>query len=205
MRPWWLVILLAACGSSAHRARPPARTPYLMLFEQGKTFTLPAIQTSSTGPASSGTASCTVAAVKPVADATVSRIACAAPHQGLLIAGTWVATPAGLYHPYLPVDDPDELTLLGDDDLLVATLPAERDHDHTTGPTHESIEAFEHESSWCVQHTTKAGSDRRRFALCFDGATVTGASDFVGTAAGWQRVELGAAPHGDDDDDDDDD
>jgi hypothetical protein len=170
-----------------------------MLFEQGKTFTLPATQTSSAGPASSGTATCTVAEVKPVADATVSRIACTAPHQGLLVAGTWVATPAGLYHPYLPVDDPDELTLLGDDDLLVATIPTERDHAHTSGQTEESIEAFEHESSWCVRQTTTAGTDRRRFALCFDGTAVTGASDFVGTAAGWQRVELGAAPQDDDD------
>jgi hypothetical protein len=171
-----------------------------MLFDQGRTFTLAAKQTSSKGPAASGTARCTVAEVKPLADATVSRISCTPPHQALLIAGTWVATPAGLYHPYLPVDDPDELTLLGDDELLIAAIPAERDHAHTTGQTDESIEALEYEGSWCVRHTTTAGQDRRTFALCFDGTQVTGASDFVATEAGWQRVELGAAPQDDSDD-----
>ena len=165
-----------------------------MLFEQGRTFTLPAKMTASSGAPSSGRASCTVAEVKQIADATVSRISCAAPHQGLLIAGTWVATPAGLYHPYLPVDDPDELTLLGEDELLIAAKPAERDHSHTSGETVDSIEAFEQGSSWCVRHTTVAGADRRRFAACFDGTTLTGASDLVGSGADWQRVELGAAP-----------
>jgi hypothetical protein len=199
MRPWWFATLLAACASAAHRARPPARTPYLMLFEQGRSFQLPAKQSSSTGSTSSATATCSIAEVKQIADATVSRISCAAPHQALLIAGTWVATPAGLYHPYLPVDDPDELTMLGDDDLLIAAIPAERDHSHTTGQTDESIEAFEQAASWCVRHTTTAGTDRRRFALCFDGSTVTGATDLVATGADWQRVELGAAPQDDDD------
>lgn len=165
-----------------------------MLFEQGRTFTLPAQTTSSAAAASSASASCTVAEVKQLADATVSRISCAAPHQGLLLVGTWVATPAGLYHPYLPVDDADELTLLGEDELLIAAKPAERDHSHTSGETVDSIEAFEHEGSWCVRHTTVAGADRRRFAVCFNGTTVTGASDLVGSGADWQRVELGAAP-----------
>jgi hypothetical protein len=171
-----------------------------MLFEQGRTFVLPARASASGGAASSGTASCTVESVKPIADASVSRISCAAPHQALLIVGTWVATPAGLYHPYLPVDDPDELTLLGEDDLLIAAKPAERDHSHTTGETAESIEAFEQGGSWCVRHTTSAGEDRRRFAICFDGKAVTGASDLVGTGADWQRVELGAAPQEDSED-----
>jgi hypothetical protein len=166
-----------------------------MLFEQGRTFTLPARTTTSNG--SSPAASCTVAEVKQIADASVSRISCAAPHQALLIAGTWVATPAGLYHPYLPVDDPDELTLLGDDDLLIAAIPAERDHRHTAGQTDEEIEAFEHGASWCVRHTTTAGTDRRQFALCFDGTTLTGASDLVGSGEDVQRVDLGAAPQDD--------
>lgn len=173
-----------------------------MLFEQGRTFTLAAKATASSGGHYSGRASCTVAAVKQVADATVARMACTAPYQGLLIAGTWVATPAGLYHPYLPIDDADELTLLGEDDLLIAAKPAERDHSRTTGETFESIEAFEEGSSWCVRHTTDAGADRRRFALCFDGTTVTGASDLVGSGADWQRVELGAAPQDEDEADD---
>jgi hypothetical protein len=199
MRLWWFALVLAACGSSAHRARPPARTPYLMLFEQGRTFTLPATASASNVATSSGIARCTVEEVKPIADASVSRISCAAPHRALLIAGTWVATPAGLYHPYLPVDDPDELTLLGEDDLLIAAIPAERDHSHTAGETDETIEAFEHASSWCVRHTTAAGADRRAFALCFDGTTITGASDLVSTGAVWQRVDLGAAPQEEDD------
>lgn len=167
-----------------------------MLFEQGKAFTLPATRTTSAGGAPvRGTATCTVAEVKQVGDATVSRLACAAPYQSLLISGTWVASPAGLYHPYLPVDDPDELTLLGEDDLLIGTTPKERNHRSATGMSVHETEAFDLGGSWCVSEGTSAGgATSRSWTLCFDGATVTGAVDVVYTGPDWERVELGAAP-----------
>lgn len=196
----WMAFLaaLTGCGSAAHRARPPSRTPYLMLFEQGKAFTLPATQTTSAGGAPvHGTATCTVAEVKQVGDATVSRLACAAPYQSLLISGTWVAAPAGLYHPYLPIDDPDELNLLGEDDLLIAKIPKERSHRRVEGMTTHEIEAFDFGTSWCVEQGTLVAGSSRNFALCFDGTSVTGASDLVYTGPDWQRVEVGRAPSDD--------
>src|SRR6478736_4762564 len=138
-----LVVVLAACHSQAHVASAPTRTPYLALFERGKSWTLPV--------GSGGSVTCQVADVKQVGDANVSRLTCAAPHAGLLITGGWVATPAGLYHPLVPVDDPDELTLLGDDDLLLAANAAERDHEHVVAGTHSEISAFTYKASWCVR------------------------------------------------------
>lgn len=192
-----LAIVAASCGGHAQTPKPPpARTPYLVLFERGHVFALPA--------KGGGTAKCTVTEVKQVGDADVSHLSCEAPYQALLIAGTWVSTPAGLYHPYVPVDEPDELTLLGEDDLLIATVPAERDHSHVVDQAQESIETFAEGSSWCVRHATTAASDKRQFAICFDGRTVTGASDLVQTGNGGkietQRVELGQAPHDDEED-----
>ena len=181
------LVTVAGCGPSRAPSRPaPTRTPYLMLFEQGHTFALPA----RTG----GTVRCTVAEVKPVGDSTVSRLACDAPHRGLLVVGTWVATPAGLYHPYLPVDDPDELALLGEDDLLIGAIPKERDHSRAVARTTETIESFIEDGSWCVRHTTSAGDDLRRYALCFDGTRVTGGSDLVRSSSENQQVEFGRAP-----------
>jgi hypothetical protein len=192
-----LAVLLAAtaCGSAAHPARPPSRTPYLMLFESGKTFILPALQATSAGGAPvHGTATCRVGEVKQVGNSSVSRLACAAPYQSLLISGTWVAAPEGLYHPYLPVDEPDELALLGEDDLLIAAIPKERDHSHVVDQTQETIEAFEHAGSWCVRHNTRAGDSGRGFALCFGSSTITGAWDLVYAGSDWQRVDLGDVP-----------
>lgn len=199
MRALAVGLALTACGSTAHRARPPSRTPYLMLFEQGKAFTLPSTQKTSAGGAPfRATATCTVAEVKQVGDASVSRLACTTPFESLLINGTWVAAPEGLYHPYLPVDDPDELTLLGEDQLLIGAIPKERNHRHADGMTLEVIDAFDESGSWCVRQATSAGTTGRAFALCFDGTTVTGASDLVKNGTEWQRVDLGIAPQDDD-------
>lgn len=186
MRRLVVLALLAGCGGKT-AVRPPARTPYLILFEQGRTWTLP-------GPAtgSAGAVTCKVAQTKQVGDATVSRLECA----GLLVSGTWVSTPAGLYHPYLPVDDPDELALLGEDDLLISRIPAEREHSHALeGGAQDSIEAFAFDGSWCVRQTTQSPTDRRSYTLCFDGTNITGgAEDTASPGAPAARRTFGNAP-----------
>ncbi len=122
---------------------------------------------------------CQVADVKPVGDANVSRLTCAAPHAALLITGGWVATPAGLYHPLVPVDEPDELTLLGEDDLLLAANAAEHDHEHVVAGTHSNISAFAYKASWCVRETTTLGDNQRSYTLCFDAGGITGGDEFT--------------------------
>jgi hypothetical protein len=140
---------------------------------------------------------CRVANVKPVGDATVSRLTCDEPNAGLLVVGTWVATPAGLYHPLLPVDDPDELALLGEDDLLLAANAAERSHDHVVEGTQIASEAFIYRSSWCVRETTTAGGDGRSYTLCFDGNGITGGGESITSAGATQSATFGAVPRED--------
>lgn len=174
-----------ACGGARARDRAlPERTPYLMLFERGRSWTL---------PAAGGAVTCTVAEVKQVGDANVSRLDCGA----LLVSGTWVATPAGLYHPYLPVDEPDELTLLGDDDLLLGAVAREREHSHAlAGGAHDSIEAFGHDGSWCVRQTTEAPAqgERRSWTLCFDGTDLTGGAEDVTSGGVRKATSFGKTP-----------
>jgi hypothetical protein len=166
-----LLVVLAGCHSQAQVARAPTRTPYLALFERGKSWTLPV--------GSGGSITCQVADVKQVGDANVARLTCAAPHAGLLINGGWVATPAGLYHPVVPVDEPDELALLGEDDLLLAAHADEREHAHAIAGTHSEIAAFTYKASWCVRETTTLGDNQRSYTLCFDANGITGGDEFT--------------------------
>jgi hypothetical protein len=180
-------LLIAAVAMGCHGGRAPARplptrTPYLMLFERGRSWTLPA---PGVPPVK-----CAVTDVKPVGDANVAHLDCGA----LLVSGTWVATPAGLYHPYVPVDDPDELALLGEDDLLIGAVPREREHEHVLeGGARSTIQAFGFDASWCVRETTSAGADSRMYLLCFDGRDVTGGGDETST----ERTYFGAVPRDD--------
>lgn len=186
------VLSTAACGGARTSSKPaPAQTPYLALFELGRTWSLPA--TSEPGGAK-GTVTCKVAEVKPVGDANVSRLACDPPFNGLLVVGTWVATPAGLYHPYLPVDDPDELALLGEDDLLITRIPKESEHAHAMGHAALATEAFILDGSWCVRSTTTSGAEKRAYTLCFDAAGVTGGGELVASDGQTQRVSFGRSP-----------
>lgn len=196
MRAGALVLVLVGCRTPRAPAPPlPDRTPYLVLFETGHTWTLPGERATAPNASPERTnVTCSVEETKQVGDASVSRIRCAEPHAGLSIAGTWVATPAGLYHPHLPVDDPDELALLGDDDLLIAAIPKEREHSHALGHAQDTIEAFGFSGSWCVRQTTIAAADRRAFALCFDGRAITGGSDLVAGDGTWHQVRFGKAP-----------
>ena len=183
------VLCLSACHAPAPRSETK-RPPYLALFERGRRWSLP-IESA----AERGTLHCEVAEVKQVGDGTVARVTCAKPHAALLIVGTWVATPTGLYHPLLPIDDPDELALLGEDDLLLASHPKERQHSHVIAGAQDSIEAFTFHASWCVRDTTAAQSDRRSYTLCFDATGMTGGDELV--IVGGQaehRTRFGAAP-----------
>lgn len=184
----WLMglVVFAAChGNTQPTAKIPTRTPYLALFERGRSWTLPV--------GSGGSVTCQVADVKPVGDANVARLTCAAPHAGLAISGQWVATPAGLYHPLVPVDEPDELTLLGDDDLLLAANAEEREHEHVIAGTRSEIAAFIYKASWCVRETTTLGDNQRSYTLCFDASGITGGDEF--TLGGESRaMSFGDAP-----------
>ncbi|HTL36390.1 MAG TPA: hypothetical protein VL326_24825 [Kofleriaceae bacterium] len=180
-----LVGALAACRVHKAPTAPPAtRTPYLALFETGKTWTIDKVK-------------CRVADVKPVGDATVARLACDAPNAGLLVVGTWVATPAGLYHPLLPVDEPDELALLGEDDLLLGANAVEHSHEHVIDGARVENEAFVHEGSWCVRETTTNGADSRSYMLCFDRNGITGGSETVVSDGATQSAQFGSVPPAD--------
>lgn len=180
-------LLLAFAGCRVHKAptaAPSTRTPYLALFAQGTTWTMDKV-------------TCRVAEVKPVGDATVARIACDPPNAGLLVVGTWVATPAGLYHPLLPVDDPDELALLGEDDLLLSANATERSHERVLEGARIETEAFTHQASWCVHETTTAGADSRSYTLCFDKSGMTGGSETITSAGATQSATFGSVPRED--------
>src|SRR5262249_48435010 len=127
------------------------------------------------------------------------RVRCAEPHAGLLVVGNWVETPAGLYHPALPIDDPDELALLGEDDLLLSAVAKERQHSHAEAGAQDTIEAFTFRGSWCGRDPIASETDRRAFTLCFDGRTVTGGGELVITGTTWHREQFGAAPPDPDD------
>ena len=136
-----------------------------------------------------GTLTCRTDRVRRVGDATVARLACDKPYDDLLIAGTWVMEPAGLYHPSIPIDEPDDLATLGQDDLLVNASPEE--HSHTHGPV--LIEAVQLDHGWCVRESVTAGVDRRDYALCFDATGMIGGSDLVivGPDETWHRARFG--------------
>lgn len=176
-----LACVIACHGAHAPTARPPTHTPYLALFEQGRAWTI-------------GKATCRVTEVKSVGDASVAHLACDPPNAGLLVVGTWVATPGGLFHPLLPVDDPDELALLGDADLLLASNATEGSHEHLIEGTHISDEAFVHESSWCVRQTTVLGPESRSFTLCFAAAGITGIAETVVSNGATTSAAFGSVP-----------
>ena len=121
--------------------------------------------------------------------------------------GTWVSTPAGLFHPALPIDGPDDLVMLGEHDLLINSVPRERQHSHTLDAPGapvvalvEEIESWKRDKkvpTWCAIDDTKADTDRRSFTICFDANGLTGGADLVitGPEKSWHRSIFGAAPH----------
>src|SRR5580765_1373614 len=159
---WKYVVLVSACGGATPVTAPATvGPPYLALFAVGKTWSLPLAVTSghaaTTDKTERGAAHCSIATVAQIGDAHVARLACGKPYDDLSIAGTWVAEPAGLYHPPGPIDQPDDLSTLTDDDLLINAVPAERQHEHALdagaagAPAQENVEAFRHAGAWCVR------------------------------------------------------
>ena len=136
-----------------------------------------------------GTLTCKTNRARRVGDGTIVRLACDRPYDDLLIAGTWAMQPAGLYHPSIPVDGPDDLSTLGEDDLLVNAAPQERTHSHGQA----SIETLALGDGWCVRESVIAGVDRRDYTLCFDGSGMIGGSELVivGPAETWRRARFG--------------
>jgi hypothetical protein len=208
-----ILVAIAACGSPKPVAAvaTPTGPPYLALFDDGRSWSLPiSVASGHTAPvlthdaATAGTLTCRVSDVRRVGDATVARLGCAKPYDDLLISGTWVATPAGLFHPALPIDGPDDLVSLGDNDLLISAVPHERDHSHTLeapeGPVaapQERIEAWRVDEMWCAKDLTTADPDRRSFTICFDASGLAGGADLVITGAdtSWHRSLFGHAPN----------
>ncbi len=200
----WLAALgLFACGGTAQpRASSTTQPPYLALFERGRRWTLPIETTDGhlrgddfvTTGTQRGSLACEVAEVKQVGDANVARLDCAKPYNGLLVVGWWVATPAGLYHPALPIDDADELSLFGDIDLLLPARPTDYEHTVAADGVQHAVEAFRHRESWCGRDTMVAAQERRHYTVCFAASGITGGGDLVVAGGEWHRTSFGVAP-----------
>jgi hypothetical protein len=202
----WLV--LAACGA---RPASPAEhgAPYRVLFERGKTWTLP-IEASHghfeqpsryvVDETSRGKVTCRVSDVRTTKLARLATLRCGAPYADLLIVGPWVATAAGLFHPPVTPDD-DELAAYTAADALIAAVPKDRQSTEGDADSTSSSEAFELDHAWCVRETHAAQLDRCDFTLCLDERGVSGGTDLViaGPSQDWHRVHFGKAP-GDPDD-----
>jgi hypothetical protein len=209
------LLVVVGCSAPAKpvaAAATPSGPPYLALFDDGHAWSLPiAVASGHMQPefkhdaASTGTLTCTTSDVHRVGDATVAKLGCAKPFDDLLIIGTWVASPAGLFHPALPIDGPDDLVMLGENDLLINVAPRERQHSHAlegspdapVAAPQEEIESWKHDKGWCVKDSTTADPDRRSFTICFDGTGIAGGADLVitGPEKSWHRSIFGAAPH----------
>lgn len=199
---WPAALALAACGGAERPRASSTEPPYLGLFERGRSWTLPIEITSGqvrgeeyvATTTQRGSLACNVAEVKRVGDGSVARVDCATPYEGLLLVGWWVATPAGLYHPALPIDDPDELSLLGDIDLLLPARPTDYEHTIAADGVQHAVEAFRHGESWCGRDTMVGAQERRHYTVCFGAPGITGGGDLVVAGDEWHRTSFGAAP-----------
>jgi hypothetical protein len=210
---WRYLVLACACGSATPVTTPATSTgpPYLALFANGKNWSLPLEVTTGHGAAKDktdrGAARCSIETVAQIGDAQVAHLVCGKPYNDLSIVGTWVAEPAGLYHPPGPIDQPDDLSTLTEDDLLLNAVPAERQHSHALdaaaagAPAQDNIEAFKHRGGWCVRETITTGAEWRGYTLCFDASGIVGGSELTFTAAdqAWRRVMFGSVPADSDD------
>jgi len=207
---------LCACGSAAgptpkHTAVEQDR-PYLKLIEPDNEWTLPITVKSGrhdkkgahVDKHDTGQVHCRIKSLERIGDAAVSHLVCDKPYDDLSISGTWVAEPAGLYHPLGPITQPDDLVTLVDDDLLINNIPRERDHSHTSDVANRKVEAFAWQTGWCVHDRTIAAdaeprkaADRRSFTLCFDrksGILAASELDEIGADGTFRVVHIGASP-----------
>jgi hypothetical protein len=179
-----LLVVLAGCGSHAEHPHADG-PPYLAMFGPGHSWTL---------RAGSDAAECHVSTANRLGDATLSRIQCAKPHDDLGIVGWWVASPAGLYHPYTQPENPDELAALGEDDLLLNVRPTERHHEVTLDETHETLDAVQFGRGWCISTETANAGARRAWTLCLDDSGIVGVADLVDMGSGATSARFGALP-----------
>jgi hypothetical protein len=216
-----VVVLLVACTAPPRPVTEHPRhaeRPYLKLIEPDNEWTLPISVASGHFGAGGyqretethGSVHCAIKQLDHIGEAAVARLACDKPYDDLSITGTWVAQPAGLYHPLGPITQPDDLATLVDDDLLINDVPRERDHSHTTDSATRTVSAAPLGHGWCVQDKIVAAAlasheqgDRRSFTLCFDAATgIVSASEYdtVTSDASWRSVQVGKDPQLDSDD-----
>ncbi len=198
------MLLLAAVAASCRQPPPaapakPTGPPYVALFQLDRAWSLPVEVAAGHKQGSSyalehsarGSLNCKVSSVRTFGDATVAHVACDPPMADLLAAGTWVQTPAGLFHPVLPMDDAEDIANLGDEDMLIAAIPVERHHDHAIDQTKFASDAFELAAGWCIREISSGGDTRRGFTLCFDASGVTGGDDLLIAGEQWRRSRFG--------------
>jgi hypothetical protein len=204
---WRYLVLLGACGGATPVTAPATvdGPPYLALFATGKSWSLPIARTSGQGgmveTKGDGTVRCSVKTVAQVGDAHVAHVVCDKPYDDLSVVGTWVAEPAGLYHPPGPIDQPDDLSTLTDDDLLLNAVPAERQHSHALDAAQANVEAFKFGAGWCVREDIDNGGDHRGYTLCFDAGGMLGGSELTldREHQTWKRIVFGKVPADSDD------
>src|SRR5262249_35357455 len=136
MRAGLLGLIACAACQPAPVAAPvkPSEPPYLSLFQLDRAWSLPAEVSNGHRDGASfvpehpahGFVACKVNSVRPLGDAKVARLTCEPPLSDVLVAGTWVSTPAGLFHPAIPLDDPDDVANLDEMDLMISATPVER-------------------------------------------------------------------------------
>lgn len=205
-----LGLLVCAACTPAPVAAPakPSGPPYLALFQLDRAWSLPAQVANGhkdgasfvSEHAARGFVACKVNSLRTVGEAQIAHLTCEPPLSDVLVAGTWVSTPAGLFHPAIPLDDADDLANLDDMDLMIAATPAERHQAHTIADAHVVTDAFEFGAGWCVRDRTAAATARRGFTLCFDASGITGGDDVVMIGPQWRRSQFGQVPPPDPDD-----
>jgi hypothetical protein len=203
MRLGICLFAVVACKTAAPVAPRPAGPPYSPLFQLDRAWSLPAeIETGHKqgeryviDHAARGVLNCKTGNVRAVGEATLAHLACDPPLSDVLAAGTWVSTPTGLFHPSVPIEDAEDVSNLGEGDLMIAATPAERHHARVVSRMEETTDAFEFGGGWCVRDRSSATAEaRREFTLCFDGNAVTGGEDLLVLAGQWRRSRYGQAP-----------
>src|SRR5262249_31943814 len=133
--------------------------------------------------------------LRTVGEAKIAHITCEPPLADLLASGIWVATPAGLFHPAVPLDDTDDVAGLDEDDVMIAASPVELHRTRAIAETHITTEAFG--GGGCARDPTTGAAALRGFTLCFTPGGVTGGDDVVMIGAQWRRSSFGQAPPAD--------
>ena len=201
----WLVLCFACKSPPPAAPVRPSGPPYAVLFQLDRAWSLPAEVANghrqgtafTVEHAARGFVGCRIGNLRTVGEAKIAHITCEPPLADLLASGTWVSTPAGLFHPAVPLDDQDDVANLDEDDVMIAASPVERQRTRAIAETHVTTEAFEFGAGWCVRDRTTSADAMRGFTLCFDASGVTGGDDVVMLGPLWRRTRFGAMPPAD--------